>query len=66
MGWDMRNKLRRSVIATLLIAVPLSAYAMQPAATYCSEYEIGIFYPLYGLADFLTYLISGAVNVCAP
>jgi len=62
----MKNKLKTSVATALLVAVPLSAYAMQPAATYCSEYEIGIFYPLYGLADFLTYLISGAVNVCAP
>ena len=62
----MRNKLRKSVMTTLLIAVPLSAYAMQPAATYCSEYEICIFYPLYVLVDLLTYLISGAVNVCAP
>ena len=53
-------------MTTLLIAVPLSAYAMQPAATYCSEYEICIFYPLYVLVDLLTYLISGAVNVCAP
>ena len=60
----MKNKTKAMLAACALIAIPLAAFAQQPAEYYCSPTGDGIFKYVDGFASFLTYLITGAVNIC--
>lgn len=62
----MKNKIKAVLVACSLIAIPLTAFAKAPVTYYCgAENPAGIFHVVTGFADFIVYLLTGAINICA-